>query len=357
MSKILLGLILALSFVQYTPTAIAKGKVSKKSKKKKNVDDEITNARMRQASGSKKKWSFSGSAGYYGGSLTNPFGAERINLYDPTGDTSITSLSGSVGIRYRLNPNSSLALNLGMSFYEPLRIFHGSIDDIGEKLKDYKLKDLVISSPSLSWSYYGKFFGKQQSFGLGVSVPTNVRAKRYGSLGSTSVSHSIIFSPKKKISIGVYTGFGYSFYKKCAANKCQNAKGENVSHNKALSQQTKMSAYFTPFFEYAITPKYSFRTVFSWFDFETRHKQPGGCADAKAPEAPEPPRKDCSNWIADAGDFSETSEWGSSPTRTQSVGLGIAYSRDIYIYPNFQFNVKNIKPELSNVAISVNFSL
>lgn len=355
MLKILLGLILTLSFVQYTPTAIAKAKISKKSKKKKeSVGDEITNARMRQASGSKKKWSFSGSTGYYGGSLANPFGAERINIYDPTGDPSITFLGGSVGIRYRLNPNSSLSLSLGLSFYEPLRIFHGSIDDVEEKLKNYKLKDLVIKSPSLSWSYYGKFFGKQQSLALTVGIPANVRAKSYGSLGGVSVDHSIIFNPKKKISVGVYTGFGYSFYKKCADTECQDSKGEDVTHDKALSEQKKMSAYITPFFEYAITPKYSFRTVFTWFDFEKSHKQAGQCAD---PGASHLEKEDCFDWNDNAGLYLETSAWGTSPTRTQSVGLGIAYSRDIYIYPNFQFNIKSIKPELSVVSVSVSFSL
>ncbi len=137
MLKIVFGFIFAFSVVQYTPTVMAKAKHSKKSKKKKkNVDNEITNARMRQASGAKKKWSFSGGLGYYGGSLTKPFGAQRINLYDPTGDPSITALSSSVGVRYRINPNSSISLGLGLTYYEPLRVFQGSIDDAGEALKE-----------------------------------------------------------------------------------------------------------------------------------------------------------------------------------------------------------------------------
>lgn len=356
MSKVLLGLILALSFAQYMPTAIAADTTSKKakSKKKKNVDKEITNARMRQASGSKKKWSFSGTFNYNGGSLTNPLGGERINLSDPTGDSGTTSASQSLGIRYRLNPNSSLSLGLGLAFYVPLHPFHGSIDEFGDRADIYKLKNIVISSPSLSWSYFGKFFGKQQSFSVGVDVPTNTRGKSYGYVGGFNLDHSIIFKPSKKTSAGFYTGFGYGYSKKCGENECQDADGDNVSAQRALSQQGDMSFSVIPFFEYAITPKYSFRTVFNWFAFQKRNEQvqAATCNDVDNPDAR---GDDCTNFSE--GEYAESTTWGASPTKTQSVGLGIAYSRDVYIYPNFQFNIEEIKPSLSNVAVSVSFSL
>jgi hypothetical protein len=42
---------------------------------------------------------------------------------------------------------------------------------------------------------------------------------------------------------------------------------------------------------------------------------------------------------------------------SQSVGLGISVTRDLYLYPNIQFQPLNIKPELTNVAISMNLNI
>lgn len=353
MSKILLGLILALSVVQYAPTTLAKGKVSKKAKakKKKNVDDEITNARMRQASGSKNKWSFSGSIGYSGSNITNPLGAKRINIYDPLGTQGTTALSGSVGVRYRINPNSSLSTNTSISYYKPFRFLHESIDT---SFSSYKLSEFNFNlNPNLTWAYYGKLFGKQQSFSVAVDLATSTANKGNGYVGGSNLNHSIIFNPAKKISVGAYTGFAYNVWKKCLTdNSCDNYLGAEVDSYSARAQQSFMSVSFIPFFEYAITPKYSFRTVFNWFAASYRKER---FAEKCLSDPAITDEDNCFNW-QDAS-LSVKNKWQAAITKSQSVGLGIAYSRDIYIYPNFQFNIKQVKPKLTVASVSVSFSL
>ncbi|MBE8222131.1 MAG: hypothetical protein HAW60_05320 [Bdellovibrionales bacterium] len=342
MSKILLGLILALSVVQYTPLASAKKYSKKSKKKKKGIDNEITNARMRQASGSKNKWSFSGGLGYSGSNITNPFGAERINIYDPLGATGSTALSVSVGVRYRINPNLSLSSGTNISYYRPLRFLHESID---RSFSSYKLDEFNFNfNPNATLSYYGKVLNKQQSFSLSSDLATSTSNKANGYRGSINFNHSVIFNPFKKASLGFYTGIEKNFYKDCKKdNDCQNYLGADIDSVTALSQQSFLAVSIIPFFEYAITPKYSFRTVFNWFAASLRKKRIyEGCKQGDEGCLPT---------------LSEKNKWQASITKSQSVGLGIAYSRDIYIYPNFQFNIKEIKPKLTVAAVSVSFSL
>jgi hypothetical protein len=72
-----------------------------KNKVSGDIDKEVTNARMRAASGSRSRYSLSSSLSWLGGRVADPFTEDRPNIVgDPSTETA-TSLSGSFSARYR----------------------------------------------------------------------------------------------------------------------------------------------------------------------------------------------------------------------------------------------------------------
>src|ERR1035437_5740298 len=66
-----------------------------------DIDEEISNAKLRAESGSKSKYSLSTTIQYTGGAISSPFAAERPNLSGLPGMQTLSSLSGRLNGRYR----------------------------------------------------------------------------------------------------------------------------------------------------------------------------------------------------------------------------------------------------------------
>ena len=99
---------------------------------------------------------------------------------------------------------------------------------------------------------------------------------------------------------------------------------------KSAQQGLQQTDYFVglyPFAEYLFNDRYSFRTVFGYFEYEALK----GTAFA--------------------------SERIVRQTPYQSMGIGISLTRDIYLYPNIQFVPEDIRSERTNVALSTNINL
>ena len=94
-------------------TGETKAKVESQNTVEGDLDNEITNARMRANSGSKSKYSASLSVGYDGGTVRKPFDKERANLLGD-GDPEQVALGVSVSGRYRLNKNTSITSGIGL---------------------------------------------------------------------------------------------------------------------------------------------------------------------------------------------------------------------------------------------------
>ena len=321
MLRLLLAITLGFALSVDSMSALASSKKSKKKKK-----EEITNARLRQSSGAKKKWSFTGSFGYIGGTLSDPFSAKRPSIYNPLA-TSDVLVSGSLGIRYRLTSRASLSTGFGLLVLNPL---HGT-----------SKKALYINDPYLGLSYYAKLGGFQQGFSLSAEIATNERSKADEYQAGVGFQHSFLWNPKPKVTVGLYTSLEYSHYGECAdAGETSVISDDSASEN-CVFQQADYEVGLIPFFEYAFTDRYSFRTVFNWFTYY-RQKVVGKPQSVDEEDGP---------W-----EITETNKIFRN-SRVQSIGLGIAVTRDIYVYPNFQFNIEEINLKKTNVGISVSLSL
>lgn len=305
---------MALSFItsgvvlaEASKTKSKKTKESKKADKttsKDNIDEEITNARMRASSGSKNKLSMSMGIGYSGGKLSDPFGRERPDIYGNPENETLTSIGGSVSGRYRFTKNDSVTLGAGLSYLAPLRSY------------DHPTKSQFnIDNPRFAYSRIGKIGIFQSSTGADLTIGTSESwegAKLDAVLG---FSHNMLTTIGKS---GFTVGMSFAFNKYKYSDDPV-AKGD---------KRTNFSIGLYPYAEYGINDKYSLRTVLGFMNYEVW-------------------REDKSKSI-----FS----MHTSPSY-QSIGVGIAFSRDIYIYPNIQFLPKDFEADKTNVAISATINI
>ncbi len=282
--------------------------VQKKDEKVEDLDSEITNAKLRAESGSKSQWSMSFSLSYNGGNLDKPFGKVRPNYSGEAALDSRTSISGDVGVSYRINKNNRMSLGTGVSVLTP---FQNRAEDFTKMAKNGGKSD--VSTPFISWGHAARIGSTQNSFSLGYSHATKeFYTEQLKAVGDLSASHTILIDlGSSGWQPGVSTSVYYSLYK-------DGAQSFDVVGNEDRRSDYTVGIY--PFVEYAFNDKYSFRTVFRPFTFMHMRSD-------------------------DATKFENV-------MYTQSMGFGIALTRDIYLYPNMQFAPENLKPELTNVGLS-----
>ncbi|MFG1501320.1 hypothetical protein ABMA70_14020 [Halobacteriovorax sp. XZX-3] len=286
----------------------AQAEEKKTTTDKKDIDEEITNARMRAESGSKSPLSMSLSLGYNGGSLDDPFGKERPNIYaDPENETE-TSMSGSISGRYRLSKNDSITVGAGYSVLTP---FHHAKGDISNPYIGYSRVYTIagiqtITSADLTFGTKDSYKNQNLDQILGVS---QYMMKKFGDSGWTlgaSVSASFYFSgglADSKYRADFQAKTGQPFLK---------------------DYQTEMAIGLYPQLEYVFNDTFSFRTVFGYFNYQKSRGK-----DAKLLRAYE----------------------------YQSVGVGISVTRDIYLYPNIQFLADDFDKDKTNFGFSATINL
>lgn len=258
----------------------------KKNKVEGDIDQEITNRKLRAESGSKSKWSVSLTGNYQGSSLERPFDKDRPNLTNDAYAPRVR-LGGDVGVRYRMTKNNSLSAGTGWSIERP---FH-------------EAKRGDVSTPYLTFNSANKISGIQNVTNVGVTVATDSDDLDLGMMGTFAVAHTMIYDfGGSRSSIGL------------AMDATLQAFGEKITP--ARQRDYLLGAY--PFYEYSFSDKVNFRTVFRpWNVYHSRSMQPG--------------------------------EFRHIPW-TQSVGLGVAVTRDVYLYPNFQFNVETWRADDYNIT-------
>jgi hypothetical protein len=261
----------------------------KKNKVSGDIDEEITNAKLRAESGSKSKWSGSIAASYSGGSLEEPFSKNRPN---PTNDPipPRVTLGGDMNVRYRMDKNQSLTAGVGFSLERPL----------------HEAERGDVTNPNVSYNYVGKLGTVQSVASAGVTVTTDSDQIEAGSLGTVSAGETLMYDVgSTKLSLGLAGEAYYTQYTK-DKDKMVHIPPDDPAPAGAYQEDYGFAAY--PLMEYAISDKVQLRTVFR-------------------------------PWIFNHRAFQEGSTFTRRPW-TQSFGVGFAVTRDIYLYPNFQWNVE-----------------
>lgn len=273
------------------------------------ADQTITNRRLRAAEGSLSKWSISTFWNYQGGSVNDPTEPERPNIVNGGNVQTLQSLSGEVGVKYRLTKLDSLTFSTGVFMTTPL---HSEIDD-NSKLKpafDQNAKKLNVQDPFLKYSHLDKILGIQSITTVQGKVITN------NQLAERRFRSELLLSQNFMKDVG-QTGFSYGaalmgyFY--------------DFRDSVKLDGLTEQLLGIYPQAEYVINDIFNVRTVFGWQVYENVRGQP--------------------------------SDTYTKRKVYQSVGLGISVTRDLFFYPNIQFIPSNIRNDVTNIAFQMNWNI
>lgn len=264
---------------------------NQKNKVPGDLDEEITNAKLRAESGSKSKWSLSFTTNYSGASLEKPFGRERPNTnQEPTPPQ--VRMDGTFGARMRMNKNESLSLGTGYSMRRP---FHQATG--GE-----------VTNPYVEYGHAGKIGQTQSIFAATLTGTTARDELTLGSQGSVTLSEVLMYDfGGSRFSVGVAADGQYTQFQD---NKNELARYEGTEKIFTVgTRQVDGIIGIYPLMEYAFNDRINLRTVFRplIFDHIVMKTAEGN-----------------SGW--------EKRRW------TQSIGVGIAATRDIFLYPNFQYD-------------------
>ncbi|WP_413581535.1 hypothetical protein [Bdellovibrio sp. HCB288] len=288
--------------------------VQKKDEQNKgDLDQEITNAKMRAESGSKSKLSIAMDLTYNGGNLEDPFGPIRPNYAGVSGADSNTSLSADIAVAYRLSARDSLRFGAGANIDTPLQ------NNTSETTNQDGYRKASVSTPYVSWGRSFRAMDLQQSVSVGgYYYTTPYMTEVYKANSSLSASWTVLGEiPNTNWQPGLSLSLSYVFFDDGA-----NA-GDTASSGGAGRSDCSIGLF--PFIEYAFNDMFSFRTVFRPSSFDHYRND-------------------------DATTF-DHNMW------TQSVGLGIAMTRDVYLYPNFQFAPEYAQADTTNVGISATINM
>ncbi|MBX3022261.1 MAG: hypothetical protein KF799_11365 [Bdellovibrionales bacterium] len=302
------------AFAQETKSTEAQTKLKIEETRDKNkvdgdIDQEITNARMRADSGSKSRYSLSTGLSYTGGAVKSAFGSGRPNLSGEPGVQTDTSAQIDVSGRYRWTKNDSLTFGTALGMLTP---FQGKVG---------KRDQMNWSNPSLYYNRVGKLGPLQTTAKIGGSIGTSQYSESVDNDFNVAVSYSVLKAFENRWTAGVSVNGGYLNY--------DSKPGENLANRSKMYGGDKRSQFnlgVFPFAEYAFNDTYSFRTVFGYF-----------------------------NWKHLYGD---NNKWRLLQTYVyQSVGVGISVTRDVYLYPNIQFLPGNLRSDFTNVSMSATLNV
>jgi hypothetical protein len=277
-----------------------------------DVDEIITNKKMRAESGSKSKWSVGTSWSYSGGTVETPLSAQRPNITGGNAATTVSALGGSVGVGYKITTTDRLSLDLGVRWITPLQ---------KDAPNTYGGKRMDASNPSLTYSKAYKMGAIQSIFQAGPTLYTftNLRQQGYQYAFDIAQNNAYEFG---------HSGFSLGLYVAAEVNTFD--KNTDTQGNSLKEAQSDYILAASPFMEYVINDTFNLRTVFNWASYE--HVR------------------------------SETNRYTFiKDVVQQSVGLGISVTRDIFLYPNIQFLPRDIghvfKASETNVALNANINI
>lgn len=270
-----------------------------------DIDEEITNARMRAANGSKSKISASVGLGYTGASLEDPLDGIRPNLSGTAQDQSTSRFTSSLSGRYRIDQNQSLAAGIGLQILQPFQK-NENLNTNQDNLK--RANEVNVQNPFASWTSSYKVGDYQSSTTIDYNHFTDKVTKNAGINGYTSFNQTFM---KAWGTSGISSGVAFSI-------------GQYFKDGDARATARRDLGIY-PMAEYQINDTFVARTVFGYFNYNNND---GDSALA----------------------FRRTYEY-------QSVGLGIVASRNVWIYPNIQFVPDELDAGFTNLSVSATINL
>lgn len=315
MSLILVGSVLSAMSVKADDTTAAPNTMSSDLSKlnqeqkpaNKDIDDEITNARLRAVTGSKSNWSFWSQFAYAGSSIMNPLSTQRPQL-NSQNNADPTNLGGQVSAKYRLTEHDSLLAGIGVQF-TPQYSDPKTHSTVGAQT--------TAQTPYVDYNRAFRLGGVQNVVDVAVSKYTLSSDLDSNMNYGWSIAHQMMVETGKsgKLSLGLYEALGQDIY-------------THLDPGQALAGNPNSVIYaqfaVDPVLEYAFTDKVSFRTVYRMLTLND--------------------------------EAYNRSIWKAAP-ESQSVGIGYAVTRDIYLYPNMQWAWGHVATDQTTVGLTANVNL
>lgn len=141
--------------------------------KKFESDHRITDLELKADAGSLSRYSLKFVLGYSGPQINKLYADEQPNPNHSPG-TYLTSLSGSIGLRYRLSPKAAMSLSTGYRAYTPFS---------GVQQQD-------VDNPSIGYDRTFRFGPVQSWLSLYGSATTTKSYRKSGQIASTGLSQT-----------------------------------------------------------------------------------------------------------------------------------------------------------------------
>lgn len=258
-------------------------------------DKEITDSRLKADSGSLSRYSLKFALSYFG----PPIG-DMTNKYQPNPDGSLgvysTSLGGSISGRYRIDSKSAISVGTGVSALTP---FHG-------------VERIDVKTPFISYDKNSRLGSFQMRNSYGFSVTTVPNFRDVGQYSSLSYDNSLIYNfGTSGLAAGLDTGANVFLYER--------------DYIKKDGKASRWVIGFYPQIKYNINDKTNIYTSVAMNFWNPRFRS------------------------------SEADLW--NKTITGRLGMGTAFSRDIYFAPYLNFYPDNPRAETTTVSFSTIFSI
>lgn len=208
--------------------------------KKDDVDQEITNARLRAATGAKATFSLQSSFTYNGSSVDHPFAKSRPKLTPGTVDNDSAKLTGNISAKWRATSRDNINLGFGVGWLTPM----------------YEGQTIQAENPYIAYGRTFKFGNVQNVLNVSVKKYTAIAAVKKNLNVETDIDHTFLTNiGSSKAQIGLTFAWYREFYTSLVSDT-----------------QDKVAMY--PFFEYPFSEKVSFRTVFRTSTFYNKTSAP-----------------------------------------------------------------------------------
>lgn len=271
------------------------------------IDELIKNNNLRALTGSKSRWSIASTFNYNGGTMGSPLSEDRPNISDQSATTIKSDLNGNISTKYNIGVQNSVMAGVGIRWVAPLaknspKDYNGTRFDAANPFIQYQHLynwgvQSVLQFQVMQWT-------QSDSTALGYQTQYNVTQENMYEIGESGIS------------IGATIWGEYTSFNKSGAY----LSSQDVGYIADLrSVQADSQFGLTPELEYQITEKVNLRTLLSLWVYEHYRDRP-------------------------TATFFHDKVF-------QSIGLGWAVTRDIFLFPNVQFLPNQVASNLTNVGV------
>ncbi len=305
-------LILLISNAVYANMQKSKIDVSKD----KNRGEVVDNPTLKTLSGSLNNISLYSNYVYRGGSLSDPFGAERPNIRNAEGTPSLANMSGNIGMKYRMTKNDNLSLQFGLYSTTPFHSTHDASSSRIQRDFDENHQSIDFDDPTLSYFKTYNIGNLQNISFFKVQYVTKGIYRDYGLRAALSYSHAAAYKINK---------FSY-----IAATLTY----ENMQYDK----------------EFGYSNGYSF----SLLPYQERHRLRGNLSTEFYLS-----RRIAFRFITDIFSYYRMRDDSDVKSRglQQTIAMTYFFNRDISIAPNIRFISEDLRADRTNLGLTLNVNL